>query len=69
MNKQSANQTRGAYRRSGLVDVLVLTIGIRRVFVHAFSLQAKAFYEQMGFGTLPLDPMTVMITLADLEAS
>lgn len=45
------------------------SIGIRGLIAHALSAQAKAFYEQVGFEPSPLDPMTVMITLADLRAS
>lgn len=42
-------------------------IGIRGVIVHALSAEAKAFYERVGFEASPLDPMTLMITLADLR--
>lgn len=34
--------------------------------VHAFSDEAKAFYEKVGFQVAPLDPPLLMITLADL---
>ena len=44
-------------------------IGIRGLIVHAISAEAKAFYEHMGFDASALDPMTLMITLADLKAS
>ena len=44
-------------------------IGIRGLIVHAISAEAKAFYEAVGFDPSPLDPMTLMITLADLKAS
>ena len=44
-------------------------IGIRGIVVHALSDAAKAFYEHIGFDPSPLDPMTLMITLPDLEAS
>lgn len=44
-------------------------IGIRGLIVHALSVEAKAFYMQAGFEPSPLDPMTLMITLADLKAS
>ncbi len=43
-------------------------IGIRAVLVHALSTDAKAFYEQVGFEPSPLDPMTLMATLADIQA-
>jgi GNAT superfamily N-acetyltransferase len=44
-------------------------IGIRGLIVQALSADAKAFYEHVGFDVSPLDPMTLMITLADLKAS
>ncbi len=43
------------------------TIGIRGMIVQALSEKARAFYEQMGFDPSPLDPMTLMMTLADLR--
>ena len=45
------------------------TIGIRGVLVHALSVEAKAFYERIGFEPSPLDPMMLMVTLSDLKAS
>lgn len=45
------------------------TIGIRGMVVHALSEEAKTFYERLGFEPSLLDPMTLMVTLADLEAS
>lgn len=44
-------------------------IGIRAVVVHAISAEAKAFYLALGFEVSPLQPMTLMATLADLEAT
>jgi hypothetical protein len=44
-------------------------IGIRGVLVHAIDDNAKAFYQDLGFDASPLDPMTLMVTLADLQAS
>jgi len=44
-------------------------IGIRGVLVHALTPDAKAFYERIGFEPSPLDPMTLLVTLADLKAS
>jgi len=43
-------------------------IGIRGLLVHALDDAARAFYEHLGFDPSPLDPMTLMITLADLRA-
>ncbi len=44
-------------------------IGIRGLLAHALDDDARAFYERLGFDRSPLDPMTLMITLADLRAS
>ena len=44
------------------------TIGIRGLVVHALSEKAKVFYQMVGFDPSPLDPMTLMISLADLKA-
>jgi GNAT superfamily N-acetyltransferase len=41
--------------------------GIRAILVHAISEDAKKFYERSGFYPSPVDPMTLMITLADAE--
>ena len=43
-------------------------VGIRGLIVHAIDDNAKAFYQRLGFDVSPLDPMTLMITLADLRA-
>ena len=44
-------------------------IGIRGIIVHAFSPEAKAFYLALGLEASPLQPMTLMTTLADLQAT
>ena len=41
--------------------------GIRAVLLHAISDDAKRFYEKAGFSASPIDPMTMMISLADIE--
>ena len=41
--------------------------GIRAILVHAISADAKMFYERCGFAVSPVDPMTLMITIADAE--
>jgi GNAT superfamily N-acetyltransferase len=41
--------------------------GIRGIVVHAISEGAKRFYEGYGFIPSPLDPMTVLITVAEAE--
>ena len=42
--------------------------GIRGIVVHAISEEAKAFYLALGFDTSPSDPMTLMVTLADIRS-
>jgi len=37
--------------------------------VHAISDEAKAFYVRLGLDPSPLDPMTLMTTVADLKAT
>jgi GNAT superfamily N-acetyltransferase len=43
-------------------------IGIRGLIVHAISPEAKAFYLAVGFEVSPLEPLTLMITLSDMQA-
>ncbi|MDE2580018.1 MAG: GNAT family N-acetyltransferase [Rhodospirillales bacterium] len=40
-------------------------IGVRALLVHAVSAEAKAFYERYGFRPSPVEPMTLMVTLAE----
>lgn len=42
-------------------------IGIRALMVHAISDDARAFYLAVGFTPSPVDPMTLMVTLSDLN--
>jgi predicted N-acetyltransferase YhbS len=44
-------------------------IGIRGIIVHAISDDAKAFYLALGFEPSPIEPMTLMVTLADIRRS
>ena len=44
-------------------------IGIRGLLVHALSNEAKAFYLAVGFEVSPLEPLTLMATLADIQAA
>ena len=39
--------------------------GIRAILVSAISEDAKRFYERHGFGVSPVDPMVLVITVAD----
>jgi GNAT superfamily N-acetyltransferase len=67
-----------AYQKQGLgsallKDALLRTIaaaqiaGIRAVLLHAMSDNAKRFYTHAGFQGSPVDPMMMMITLAEVE--
>jgi GNAT superfamily N-acetyltransferase len=40
-------------------------VGIRAILVHAISEAAGRFYEKYGFIASPVDPLTVMITVAE----
>ncbi|MDP4024113.1 GNAT family N-acetyltransferase [Methylobacterium sp. NEAU 140] len=57
--------------RDGALRVLHAAdaIGIRGLLVHAISEEARSFYLGLGFDPSPIDPMTLMVTLADLRAS
>ncbi len=44
-------------------------IGVRGMLVNAISHDARSFYEALGMTVSPIDPMTLMVTLADLRAS
>ena len=56
----------GLLRDAVLRTVLAAEIvGIRAILVHAISDTAKAFYEKYGFVASPVDPLTVMITVAE----
>ncbi|AEH87578.1 GNAT family N-acetyltransferase [Mesorhizobium opportunistum] len=44
-------------------------LGIRGILVHAISDDARAFYMAVGFEPSPVEPLTLMATLADLGAS
>jgi GNAT superfamily N-acetyltransferase len=61
---------------SGLLRDAILRIlhaaeigGIRAILVHAISDEAKRFYEHHGFVESPVDPMTLMITVAEARRS
>jgi GNAT superfamily N-acetyltransferase len=44
-------------------------IGVRGLLVDAISEEAKVFYLALGMSPSPLDPMTLMVTLAALKAA
>lgn len=65
-----AHQDRGL--GAGLLRDAILRVlqaaevaGIRAILVHAMSEDVKRFYERQGFVASPIDPMTLMITIAD----
>lgn len=61
---------RALFRDAALrVQAAADSIGIRGLLVHAVSADAKAFYIALGLAESPLDPMTLMVTLADLRAA
>jgi GNAT superfamily N-acetyltransferase len=61
---------RALFRDSALrVMQAAEAIGIRGMLVHAISDDAKAFYLALGFSESPLEPMTLMVTLSELQAS
>jgi GNAT superfamily N-acetyltransferase len=42
-------------------------VGIRAILVHALSETAKRFYEQYGFVASQVDPLSLMITVAEAK--
>jgi GNAT superfamily N-acetyltransferase len=44
-------------------------IGIRGIVVHAISAEARNFYLALGFDPSPREPLTLMVTLADVRAA
>jgi GNAT superfamily N-acetyltransferase len=54
---------------TGRVAQAADAIGIRGIVVHAISAQAERFYQSLGFDPSPYEPMTLMVTLADVRAA
>jgi len=56
-----------------LQDAILRTIGaaqiagIRAILVHAISEPARRFYQRAGFHASPIDPMTLMVTVAEVQ--
>lgn len=68
-NWQGRGLGRGLFRDAGRrVAQAADAIGIRGIVVHAISEQAKSFYLALGFDPSPLEPMALMVTLADIRA-
>lgn len=42
-------------------------VGVRAMLVHAISAEAKRFYERYGFAESPVDPMTLMLSLGNID--
>jgi GNAT superfamily N-acetyltransferase len=42
-------------------------VGARAMLIHALSDEAKKFYEKWGFKASDVDPMTLMLTIAELK--
>ncbi|MFM9943175.1 MAG: GNAT family N-acetyltransferase [Hyphomicrobiaceae bacterium] len=70
LSHKSQGLGRALFRDAGLrIMQAAAIIGVRGVLVDAISDDAKAFYLALGMQVSPLDPMTLMVTLADLRAS
>ena len=56
-----------------LRDALLRTLhvaehaGIRAVLLHAMTAEAKRFYQRAGFRESPLDPLTLMVAIAEID--
>ena len=67
-NYQSRGIAKGLLRDAILRTMQVARMaGIRALLVHAISPEAKRCYEHCGFLASSVDPMTLMITVADAE--
>jgi hypothetical protein len=62
------NQTSGARRCFVAADVQT-QVGIRGLIAHALSEEARNFYLKLGLDPSPLEPLTLMTTVADLRAA
>lgn len=69
-SQQGKGLGRALFRDAGLrVLQAAGIIGVRGLLVDAISADASAFYLALGMTVSPIDPMTLMVTLADLRAS
>ena len=69
-SSQGKGLGRALFRDAGLrVLQAAGIIGVRGLLVDAISDEAKAFYLALGMAVSPIDPMTLLVTLADLRAS
>jgi GNAT superfamily N-acetyltransferase len=61
---------RALFRDAGLRALQAASlIGVRGMLVHAISDDARKFYLAVGMSSSPLEPMSLMMTLADLESA
>ena len=69
-SEQGKGLGRALFRDAGLRVVQAAgIIGVRGMLVDAISDEAKAFYLALGMAVSPINPMVLMVTLADLRAS
>lgn len=71
VDRQYHNQGLGsALLRDAMLRTLSISqeIGVALMFVHALHDQAKQFYLSRGFVPSPLQPMTLMMTVATIQA-
>jgi len=69
-SQQGKGLGRALFRDAGLRILQAADIiGVRGMLVDAISEEAKSFYEALGMSVSPIDPMTLMVTLADLRMS
>jgi GNAT superfamily N-acetyltransferase len=65
---QVRNIGRGLLRDAILRTLQAAEIGgIRAILVHAICEAAKRFYERYGFSASPVDPTTLIVTVADAK--
>jgi GNAT superfamily N-acetyltransferase len=71
VDRRYHNQGLGsALLRDAMLRTLSISqeIGVALMFVHALHDQAKQFYLSRGFVPSPLQPMTLMMTIATVQA-
>ena len=69
-DRQARGVGRALFRdAAGRVAQAADVIGIRGIVVHAISAGARNFYLALGFDPSPHEPMTLMVTLADIRAA
>jgi GNAT superfamily N-acetyltransferase len=67
---QGCGLGRGMLRDAILRTIQAASIaGIRAILVHALSDDARQFYQRCGFRPSPIDPMTLMLTVAEAESA